>query len=115
MSTLAPVACGDRIDLPETGPEVVTVIIDDGALEPADVTLWLLDRWIVRWVNADGDRSYVITSDSPNLFESPALEFGDYWEQDMRNLPDSGELGYRAISDDGEIAAQVNTIWGTKP
>ena len=65
-------------------------------------------------LNADADRVYTIVSDSGNLFGSPPLEYGDHWEQDMRNLRENGDLGYRAVFDGGALAGQVTTIWGSR-
>jgi hypothetical protein len=65
-------------------PGVVLVTIDNGKFTPAVLTIDLTQQWIVRWVNDDPPREYVLTC--RDVFESPLLQPGDSFEFDFSTL-----------------------------
>lgn len=68
--------------LPPEG--VVVVTIKNGKFTPALLEIELEEKWIVRWVNEDPPREYVIAS--KDVFESPTLLPGDSFEFDFSGL-----------------------------
>ena len=68
--------------LPPEG--VVVVIITNGKFTPALLNINLEENWIVRWVNDDPPREYVLTS--RDVFESEVLLPGDTFEFDFSGL-----------------------------
>jgi hypothetical protein len=70
----------------EPPPEgVLIVIINNGALRPSNVQLDLRREWIVRWINEDPPREYVLIERN-GAFESPLLGPGDVFEVDFSEL-----------------------------
>lgn len=70
----------------EPPPEgVFIVIINNGALRPSNVQLDLRREWIVRWINQDPPREYVLFERN-GVFESPLLTPGDTFEIDFSEL-----------------------------
>ncbi len=68
--------------LPPEG--VVIVTIENGKFTPAVLDIQLENEWIVRWVNSDPPREYVLVSG--DTFESPLLLPGDVFEFDFSEL-----------------------------
>jgi len=68
--------------LPPEG--VVVVTITNGKFTPALLEIKLEEQWIVRWVNEDPPREYMLTSG--DVFESPILLPGDFFEFDFSGL-----------------------------
>jgi hypothetical protein len=68
--------------LPPEG--VVVVTIKNGKFTPALLQIKLEESWIVRWVNEDPPREYVLTAN--DLFESPTLAPGDSFDFDFSTL-----------------------------
>jgi len=68
--------------LPPEG--VVVVTITNGKFTPALLNINLEENWIVRWVNDDPPREYVLTS--RDVFESELLLPGDSFEFDFSGL-----------------------------
>ncbi|MFH1330094.1 MAG: hypothetical protein ABIJ48_05530 [Actinomycetota bacterium] len=60
---------------------VVVVTITNGKFTPALLEIKLETHWIVRWVNDDPPREYVLTS--RGVFESEVLLPGDTFEFDF--------------------------------
>jgi hypothetical protein len=63
---------------------VVVVTIKNGKFTPALLEIKLEEQWIVRWVNEDPPREYVIAV--RGVFESPTLVPGDAFEFDFSAL-----------------------------
>jgi hypothetical protein len=68
--------------LPPEG--VVVVTIKNGKFTPALLQIQLEDSQIVRWVNEDPPREYVLAA--RDLFESPTLLPGDSFEFDFSTV-----------------------------
>jgi hypothetical protein len=68
--------------LPPEG--VVVVTIKNGKFTPALLQIQLEDSQVVRWVNEDPPREYVLTA--RDLFESPTLLPGDSFEFDFSTV-----------------------------
>jgi hypothetical protein len=68
--------------LPPEG--VVVVTIKNGKFSPALLKMNLEEFWIVRWVNEDPPREYVLQS--ADLFTSPTLAPGDVFEFDFSTV-----------------------------
>jgi hypothetical protein len=68
--------------LPPQG--VVIVTIKNGKFSPALLKLDLEKEWIVRWVNEDPPREYVL--EARDLFTSPTLAPGDVFEFDFSTV-----------------------------
>ena len=60
---------------------VVVVTIKNGKFSPALLQINLEEAWIVRWVNEDPPREYVL--ESRGLFTSPTLVPGESFEFDF--------------------------------
>jgi hypothetical protein len=68
--------------LPPEGMAVVT--ISNAKFAPALLQLDLTTTWLVRWVNQDPPREYVLSING--IFESPLLAPGDSFEFDFSTL-----------------------------
>ncbi|MBN2112699.1 MAG: hypothetical protein JW785_01070 [Acidimicrobiia bacterium] len=63
---------------------VVIVTIKNGKFSPALLEIELEKEWIVRWVNEDPPREYLLTS--RGVFESETILPGESWEFDFSGL-----------------------------
>jgi len=89
--------------LPPEGVAVVT--ITNGKFTPALLELDLEKQWIVRWINDDPPREYVLTAKE---FESPTLLPGDSWEFDFSGLKPA-IYRYRTFIGNQRIPGMVDT------
>jgi plastocyanin len=90
--------------LPPEG--VVVVTIKNGKFSPALLQIKLDETWIVRWVNEDPPREYVLTA--RDLFESGTLAPGDSFEFDFSTL-EPGIYRYYTYIGNQRIPGSVDT------
>jgi plastocyanin len=90
--------------LPPAG--VVVVTIKNGKFSPALLKIKLDESWIVRWVNEDPPREYVLAAN--DLFESPTLAPGDSFEFDFSTI-DPGIYRYYTFIGNQRVPGSVDT------
>lgn len=90
--------------LPPAG--VVVVTIKNGKFSPALLKLDLEEAWIVRWVNEDPPREYVL--EARDMFTSPTLAPGDAFEFDFSTVEPAIHRYYTFIGNQ-RIPGSVDT------
>ncbi len=90
--------------LPPEG--VVVVTIKNGKFSPALLQIQLEESWIVRWVNEDPPREYVL--EARDLFESPTLTAGQSFEFDFSTV-EPGIYRYFTFIGNQRVPGSVDT------